>query len=624
MKKIISFLFIYLFISTLLIAQTDKFHLSRQDSAKISTFIQKAKEYKNNNFIKQESDCYNEIAMIWWEHNFFSEAVEYYNKSLEINNNLANENAIAMINSNLALIFADKGDYNKSLEYFQKTLNIRTIKKERIGIIASRINMSVVLNNLKRYDESIDHLSKALDIARSMNDPVQMRSCYGMLSETYEKAGNNSKSIYYFELYRQFNELVEGKKVTKANSIAKEERLKKELAEKENEIKELELLKKNYEIKVKEKKLTKSENEKLSLLDTLNHKELKIKFIENEAKLKEAKNKQKLLRNKLLLRNMLFFIFGILLLLLVFIFFYYQKRKTNKVLNKKNSEILQKNEEIEVQRQNIEELYKETSEAHESIKKSINYAGFIQKSMINKTPNLLDYFKDSFILHKPKDAVGGDFYWYSKIDDKIIVAAVDCTGHGVPGAFLTVLGNNVLNQIVNISKITNPSDILLNMHKLTMQALNQASSNNQDGMDISLSTIDLKNKKIYFAGANNPLIIVNNDGLKIIKGNRYGIGGYSEMIYKKKLKEGNDKDMFTTREISIEENMHIYMFSDGFQDQIGGNNLKKIKSKAFFNLLEEKSNLPIKQQKTELFNYFEDWRDSYEQVDDVLVIGIKL
>jgi len=624
MQKI-TLLFLILFVISInLKSQTDKYSLSRQDSAKITSFEAKALEAKNSNFIKQESDCYNEIAMIWWEHNFFSNAVTFYNKSLVINEKLANENAIAMINSNLALIYADQGEYNKSLKYFGKTLTIRTIKKEKIGIISSRINMSVVLNNLKRYNESVEHLSKALDIAREMNDPVQMRSCYGMLSETYEKAGNNSKSMYYFNLYRQFNELVEGKKVTKANNIANEERLKKELAEKENVIKELELQKKDYEIIQTEKKLTKSEKEKLNLLDTIEFKDLKIIYTENEAKLQEAVSTEKLLKNELLLRNTILIASIILFLLLMFVFFYIQKRRTNKVLNKKNIEIVQKNEEIEVQRQNIEDLYKETSEAHESIKKSIDYAAFIQNSMINKSDRLTDFFKESFILYNPKEAVGGDFYWYSKIEDKIIVAAVDCTGHGVPGAFLTVLGNDTLNQIVNVSKITKPGEILLNMHEAIKHALNQENSKNNDGMDMSLCTIDLKKKKIYFAGANNPLIIIKDNELTVIKGNRYGIGGHAEMIFNRKKETLNIKDMYETHEINIENNMFIYMFSDGFQDQLGGKDFKSLKSKYFYKLLLENNKEPIKTQKFNLNNFFDEWKGDNEQVDDVLVLGIKL
>ena len=612
-------------------AQTQKYQLSRQDSANLNALEIKTEEYKANHFLKQESDCYNEIAMIWWEHNYFSNAVNYYNKSLVINNNLANENAIAMINSNLALIHADQGEYEKSLQYFEKTLNIRTIKNEKVGIISARINMSVVLNNLKRFDESIEHLTKALDIAREMNDPVQMRSCYGMLSETFEKAGNNTKSYYYYELYREFNELVEGNKVKKAYSIADEQRLKKELAEKETKIKELEIIKQNYEINIKEEKLAISETEKLRLLDTLSHKELKIIFIENEARMEKAESQEKLLKSKLVIRNIIQFSSVILLILFILIFFYFQKRKLlrlqqkkNAEITQKNEEITQKNEEIEVQKHNIEELYKETSETHNSINKSIDYAGIIQSAMINKSPKLSTYFPESFIYYNPKDAVGGDFYWYSKVGNKIIVAAVDCTGHGVPGAFLTVLGNNVLNQIVNISKITKPGEILNNLHQSVKKSLNQESGNNKDGMDIALCTIDTKTKIIEFAGANNPLLIIKNNELTIIKGNKYGVGGYSEMVYNRMNEVSLQKEMYQTHELTFEAGTSIYLFSDGFQDQIGGENIKKIRSKNFYNLLQTNSSETAEVQKEKLTDFYLNWKADNEQIDDVVVVGIKL
>ncbi len=624
MHKVSISIFIFLFFYFSAIAQTQKYQLSRQDSALINIYEAKAIEYRTNNFKKQESDYYNKIAMIWWEHNHFLKAINNYEKSLIINRALGNENAIAMINSNLALIYADKGDYNKSLEYFEKTLNIRKIRKEKVGIIAARINMSVVLNNLKKYDSAIEHLSKALDVAREMNDPEQMRSCYGMLSETYEKAGNNKKSMYYFELYRDFNELVEGTKVKKAYKVAEEERLKKELAEKETAIKELEIIKKNYEIYTKEKELKTSESEKHNLLDTIRLKDLKIIYTKKEAELQKAESQKKLLEKKLQLRNTIFFTAFTLLFLLIAIFFYFLKRRSNLVLRNKNTEITQKNEEIEVQRQNIESLYKETSEAHESIKKSIDYAGIIQAAMINKTPKLSHFFPESFIFYKQTDAVGGDFYWYSKTKDKIIVAAIDCTGHGVPGAFLTVLGNNILNQIVNISKITDPSEILFQMDKSVKLALNQEKSNNKDGMDIALCSIDFKTNKINFAGANNPLLIIKNDEIELIKGSRYGIGGYSEMGYQR-LKNNNKTDiMYPSKEVDIEKGMYIYLFSDGFQDQIGGENMKKLKSKNFYNLLKEYSKYSAKIQKEKLSDFFKKWKGDYGQVDDTVIIGIKL
>jgi serine phosphatase RsbU (regulator of sigma subunit) len=603
--------------------QNQNYNLSRQDSAKINNLTQKAVDYHANNFLKQECDCYNEIATVWWEHNYFTEAIDYYNKSLKINELLANENAIAMINSNLALIFADKGEYQKSLTYFEKTLNIRTIKNEKIGIIAARINISVVLNNLKRYDESTDQLLKALDLARELNDPIQMRSCYGMLSETYEKSGNNTKSYYYFELYRQFNELVEGKKVEKANTFANQERLKKELAEKENAIKELELIKKNYELITKEKKLKAGESEKLSLLDTLSHKELKIKFIENEAQLQQAKSEKELLKNKFLLRNIILFSSIILLVLFILIFFYFQKRKSNRILQNKNAEIIQKNEEIEVQKNNIEDLLIKTTEAHESITKSIDYAGYIQNALLNKTPRLDSWFPESFILYQPKGAVGGDFYWYSKVEEQIIVAAVDCTGHGVPGAFLTVLANNVLNLIVNIGKNTVPGEILKKMHFAVKEALNQEITENKDGMDIALCTVNLITKQLSFAGANNPMLIIKNGKPEIVKGERYGIGGFSEMFFERLKKTKNIEEMYQTHNIEIEPDMSIYLFSDGYQDQNGAETLKKLKSDNFHKLIHSFSTKPMTEQKKLLSDYFKIWKGGNEQIDDVVIIGLR-
>ncbi len=626
-KYFLSFIFLITLLNvfiTELTAQNQKFPLSRQDSANITIFKNKASEFNKNHFFKEESDCYNKIAVIWWEHNYFSIAAEYYNKSLEINKKLANANGIAMINSNLALIYADKGDYNKSLEYFDKTLSIRKAKKEKIGIIAAHINMSVVLNNLKRYNESIKHLEEALDLAREINDPVQMRSCYGMLSETYEKAGDSKKSMYYFELYRDFNELVENKKVKKAYDFAKEQQLKKELAEKENKIKELEILKKNYELYVKEKKLKQSQTEKLSLLDTISEKELKIRYIENQKKLEEAKNEQIMLKSKLLIRNIILISSIILLTLFIFIFFYIQKQKSNKLLRKKNIEISQKNEEIQVQKDSIEELLVKTTEAHESITKSIDYAAFIQSAMINKTPKLTDYFPNSFILYRPKDVVGGDFYWYAKIKDKIVVAAVDCTGHGVPGAFLTVLGNNLLNQIVTGFKITDPSEILNKMHHYVSETLNQKTGNNKDGMDMAVCTVDTKENKLYFAGANNPMVLIQDDEMQIIKGNKYGIGGFADMLFDRRLEVfGKDSERYDTHTFDIKEGSAVYLFSDGFQDQIGGKKMKKIRSSAFYKLLYSGYKLSPNAQKEKLITFFNDWKGENEQVDDIVVIGIK-
>jgi serine phosphatase RsbU (regulator of sigma subunit) len=529
-----------------------------------------------------------------------------------------------MINSNLALVNTDMGNYEKALIYFEETLKLRIIKNEKGGIIAARINTSVVLNNLKRYDESIKHLLEALDIAREMNDYLQMRSCYGMLSETYEKKGDREKSTYYFDLYRQFHELIEGEKLDEAYKLAKEERLKKELAEKESQIKELEIIRKDYELIQSKEELKKTESEKMSLLDTLSKRELKLKYIENERKLEKAETERKLLESKLLLRNIVLFSAILLFVLFIVIFFYFQKRRSNRVLLAKNTEISQKNEEIEVQRNNIEELLIKTTEAHESIKSSIDYASFIQAAMINKKPYLSEFTKDSFIFYQPKDIVGGDFYWYTHIDNKLLIAAADCTGHGVPGAFLTVLGYNFLNQIVNISKETDPGKILEELHKNVRDALNQQTGDNKDGMDIALCMIDKDKGKLQFAGANNPLVYLVNDQLTVISGEKYGIGGHTDRIFKRQKDKKNKKEMFETHSLELAKSMQLYMFSDGYVDQNGGVDNTEMKSQDFIDLLFKNASKSFKDQKDQLTGFYNDWKAENEQVDDVLVLGVKI
>ncbi len=617
-------LILSLFISQLLVAQQREYHFSRQDSSMAHKLLTQAQQFKNSQKINQESGCYNKLANLYWEHNKYKEAELYFEKSLEINKKLANENGIAMINSNLALINSDIGNFAKALKYFDETLKLRIIKNEKGGIIAARINMSLVLNNLSQYDESIKHLQEALDIAREMNDYEQMRSCYGMLSETYEKQGDRQKSVYYFDLYKQFNELIEGEKLDEAIKLANEERLKKELAVKESQIKELEIIKKDYELIQSKEELKKTESEKMSLLDTLSKKELKLKYIENERKLEKAETDRKLLESKLILRNIILFSAILLFALFIVIFFYFQKRKSNRVLLAKNTEISQKNEEIEVQRNNIEELLIKTTQAHESIKSSIDYASFIQAAIINKKPYLSEFTDDSFIFHQPKDIVGGDFYWYTHIDNKLLIAAADCTGHGVPGAFLTILGYNFLNQIVNISKETNPGKILEELHKNVRDALNQQTGDNKDGMDIALCMIDKEKGKLQFAGANNPLVYVANNKLSVINGEKYGIGGHTDRIFKRQKDKKNKKEMFETQSLELSESMRLYMFSDGYFDQNGGDEDTEMKIQDFYDLLFKNASKSFKKQEEQLISFFNDWKAGNEQVDDVLVMGVKI
>ena len=244
---------------------------------------------------------------------------------------------------------------------------------------------------------------------------------------------------------------------------------------------------------------------------------------------------------------------------------------------------------------------------------SLNYAANIQKSILGHKGSILKHFKDGFIIFKPKDIVSGDFYWFAEKDDKRIIAASDCTGHGVPAAFMTIMGNDILNEIVYEDNIFEPNIILQQLDlKIINRLSNEKGLERQDGMDISILSIDDKNKKIQFSGAKSPLYIVKDDNINTIKGSNFPIGSHQY----KKIKK------YTLHEIPYDRNDKFYLLSDGYQDQFGGPKNKKFLKKNLRELILKISPLPMQQQRTKLEEEFASWKKTEDQTDDILIIGI--
>jgi len=268
----------------------------------------------------------------------------------------------------------------------------------------------------------------------------------------------------------------------------------------------------------------------------------------------------------------------------------------------------------EVVRQKDEIVFKNTVLEYQKkeIEDSIRYARRIQSAVIPSEKDCLDLFPESFVVFKPLNIVSGDFYWISHIGNKKILAAADCTGHGVPGAFMSMLGVAFLNEIVNKDNITAPDIILNQLREKVIQALQQQgiSGETRDGMDISIVCIDGKEKKLEFAGAYNPLIMIRNGEVIETAGDKMPIGIYENM------------HPFRKHEISIKEGDVFYMFSDGYEDQFGGPEGKKLKSKRFKQLLLEIHNHPMGMQKEILERTFEEWKGELPQIDDIVVIGL--
>ncbi|PIY09080.1 MAG: hypothetical protein COZ18_08960 [Flexibacter sp. CG_4_10_14_3_um_filter_32_15] len=285
------------------------------------------------------------------------------------------------------------------------------------------------------------------------------------------------------------------------------------------------------------------------------------------------------------------------------------KEQSNKVISF-NNELAQQTEELQIQSEQLEHSNKHTMD-------SIRYALRIQEAVLPSFSDLESVFGESNVMtfYSPKDIVSGDFYWCKQIDNNKIIIVADCTGHGVPGAMLTMIGESLLNNIIVEKGITEPA-LILDELQVYFATLFKSSTNIQDGMDIAISTINKETKKLYFAGARNPITYIQDGQMQTIKGDKMSIGN-------SKFKSQR-VDKFTSHQINISVPTTIYMYTDGYQDQFGGKDNKKFYSKNLRELLLEIYNEPMLKQRTRLKMTFMEWCDFAKQTDDVTIVGIKI
>jgi serine phosphatase RsbU (regulator of sigma subunit)/ABC-type amino acid transport substrate-binding protein len=264
----------------------------------------------------------------------------------------------------------------------------------------------------------------------------------------------------------------------------------------------------------------------------------------------------------------------------------------------------------------VEDQKKEIELQKNDITASIDYARQIQDAMLPTSENIQQYLPESFVLFKPRDIVSGDFYYFSTntTNHKMVLAAVDCTGHGVPGAFMSLIGNDILNGIVEQEGITKADIVLNKLHRGVRNSLNQYNSSNRDGMDISLCVIDKQANTVEFAGAMNSLVYIQNGELKRLIGDKVPIGGEQREVNRK----------FYSHTIDISIPTTLYLYSDGYQDQFGGKDNRKFMAPRFRELLHSIHQKPMTEQKTMLESTLDNWQQDNEQLDDILVIGVQV
>ena len=513
-------------------------------------------------------------------------ALKYYLSALPLSEKLGNNDAVGTASVNLGEIYFRKENYYLALFYYEKSLN--AFRKSNSGNVPYTLtNIGKVYMKMGDFQKAIEFQHEGYKIAKQSNAKLEMTSTLLGLAETYSTQGNLKAAISTYNSAQEIAEKIGAKNELKvayeglANSYAK-------ISDYGNAFKFQTLL-----TNIKDTLYIAANDKKIQALQfnfELEKREAQIGLLTKDKALQEVIiQKEKFTKDT--------FIIGFILTMLVALQMYRNYRKKvrlNELLGK------QKNE-IEIQNTNLTT--------------SINYAQRIQSAMFPSEDILSANLFEYFILFKPLDIVSGDFYWFKQNNNSIFIAAADCTGHGVPGAFMSILGLTFLNELVNKAVTLNANEVLTKLRDHVIKTLHQTQNNDsstRDGIEMALVILDLEYNKLQFSGACRPLYRIRDKQLHELTGDRMPLGIYD-----------NGEDAFTNKEIEFKKNDIVYLFSDGYVDQIGGPDRKTFKTKKFKELLLNCCHLPINEQKEVLETNLEEWRLDYEQTDDILVIGIK-
>ncbi len=600
-------LFLFLLTSVIVKSQNEITPELQQQIDKYQDLITQSQINEDKN---EQGRLLNLLAFLYWDNNLQNKAISCFKQSLEINKKVGNDNAIYQINTNIGLIYSDMMKFDKAMVFFNDSYKVSKKLNSKNKTATALNNIAVTYQNLGKYQEAINNGQAALKIAKETNDIKLIKSCYGIIAENYKKLGNTEKSFEYFNYYSSLSKHIQNEEVKKKEQKSQQEidNMKNithhAIEDKEQKEKQLILTEKDL---TNQKKLTKEKQMQVDLLG----KEQKIK----ELTIKEQKAQ---IRNAALIRNFLIIGFSVVLIFLALLYrLLLQKKKTNKLLAENNIQLKEQKEKIEQQSTLLAESHKKLKKRNLQILDSISYASRIQEAILPYQDAIKKRLPQSFVFFKPRDIVSGDFYWYSEQNNKIFIAAADCTGHGVPGAFMSMIGNTLLNEIVKTKKISSPSLILKKLNQEIVSILNQDNGNpnfQDDGMDISICCIDQDNNEFTIACANSTAYFIENNKLYSIDGDVYSIGG----VFSSKLGVSFTNHSFKTNKDSV-----LYMFSDGFKDQFGGKNNEKFMTGQFQDMLLNIHSKDMSEQQSLISKTLDNWRGDFSQVDDILIIGVK-
>jgi tetratricopeptide (TPR) repeat protein len=607
---------------------------------------------------------YNNLGFVYSSQGMKRKAISYYEKSLDISQKIGKQSSIATSLNNLAHIYGEFGDNHRALQYYLKSLEIDQKTGNPEYIASSLNNVASKYRVLGEIDKALEYHERSLEICKNQQDRSGIALSYNNLGFLYEDLGKLDSALHYYRLSFTIRESLKNQDMI-ASILVNLGRVEFSLGSQEqartyaerslkigHEIGYPDLIKDAAKLLVDIYEKDGDFQRGLSMhklfvemrdsLDNLDAREATIqqrtryeyiqKSVSDSIKYDiQKKVQEELHRNKMvaeqavgdrLLQQQWMLIGGVVLLVIFGLFVLNRlnvSQKTKRIIQEQKEEVEKQKLESEHQKDLLEVRNREITD-------SIQYAKRLQQAILPSAQLIRDSLKDSFVLYLPKDIIAGDFYWLENYGGKTFFAVADCTGHGVPGAMVSVVCSGALSQALMEEGITDPGKILDRTRELVVDKFEIGGEEVRDGMDIALCVMEHTETgiKLEFAGANNALWIVKQYGrvsalddlanteLIEVKGDKQPIGLYDH------------PKPFQTQHLALNIGDTMYLSSDGFADQFGGDKGKKLKSANFKKLLQKHADLPISSQSDILLSAFDDWKGGYEQLDDVCVIGIRV
>ncbi|MDF1672140.1 MAG: tetratricopeptide repeat protein [Vicingaceae bacterium] len=539
--------------------------LQQEDIENAITFSEKAfKLYAKTNNHEGVGIICNNLGDIYQKQKQFEKSLEYHTRSLSVWSKLDNLYFKAISFNNIGVILNKKGQAEKALANYKNSEEIFNMLKDSSNLAWTYNLIGRVYLENKKIDLAEEYLTNGYNLATKLGLIDLKKYLSQNLFFVYEGQKEYSKALKFYKEYIIINDSLKNESAQKSAI----------------------------------QQMAKYEYEKQKAVDDAEHeKEIAIE--------QEAKEKQTILT---------YATAGGLGLVGIFLLVVFNRLK---VTRKQKNIIEEQKTEVEKQKTVVELAHTELEEKNKEITDSIQYAKRIQNAILPPNKVVKEYLQESFIYYKPKDIVAGDFYWLESVprlgeneNSKVLFAAADCTGHGVPGAMVSVVCNNGLNRSVREYGLTDPGEILNKTREIVVQEFEKSEEEVKDGMDIALCS--LEGNKLQYAGAHNPLWIIRDGELIETKANKQPIGQF------------DNPEPYTTHTLELQKGDSIYIFSDGYADQFGGEKGKKLKTANFKKLLLSIQKESMEKQKQLIDEAFENWRGNLEQLDDVCVIGVRI